>query len=392
MRRTRFWQLLAVAVGALLLVSACGDDEVADTEPEEDEDAAADPEEDDSAEAGEDDADTGDRPFEGETLTVLNWQDFGSDTEYAIEGFEERTGATVEHVYHSSGEELRETLRTGGIGEIDVTNPNFSFLQQMVEEDMLQPLDADRIPNLEHVYDDFMDSEELYAGDELYGAPWIWGSTGLTYNTDHFDEEPTSWEVLWDEEWEGQVGFMDSPIEAIMLTALYLGEDPHDPDLGAVEEALIDMRPNVELYWSSFDDWNRAFTTESISVGNFWAGDAGRMMEEGEPVGYTIPEEGAVGWIDAWTVIADAPNPELAHEWIDWMISEEFLSEWAEDPEGGAPAPANELAAEGLSDAAQERIQDDAEDVDNLAIMSTLSQEEQQEYTDLLSQVKAGAE
>lgn len=375
MKTRRYAAVLALALVGALALAACAEDDADDVAS------------DDSGEATE-----GELPFEGETLTVLNWNDYGSDQDYAVEGFEERTGATVEHVYHSSGEELREILRTGGIGEIDVTNPNFSFLQQMVEEDMLQPLDEDRIDNLDEVYEDFLQSDDLYADGELYGAPWVWGSTGLTYNTEHFDEEPTSWGVLWDDAWEGQVGFMDSPVEAIMLTALYLGDDPHDPDLDAVREALVDMRPNVELYWGSSDDWTRAFTTEAISVGNFWAGDAGSMMEEGEPVGYVIPEEGAVGWIDAWTVVADSPNPELAHAWIDWMISEEFLVEWAEDPEGNAPAPANEVAQEQLPEEVKARIQAYPEQVEDLAIMGTLTQEEQQAYTDLLAEVKAGVQ
>lgn len=375
MKTRRYAAVLALALVGALALAACAEDDADDVAS------------DDSGEATE-----GELPFEGETLTVLNWNDYGSDQDYAVEGFEERTGATVEHVYHSSGEELREILRTGGIGEIDVTNPNFSFLQQMVEEDMLQPLDEDQIDNLDEVYEDFLQSDDLYADGELYGAPWVWGSTGLTYNTEHFDEEPTSWGVLWDDAWEGQVGFMDSPVEAIMLTALYLGDDPHDPDLDAVREALVDMRPNVELYWGSSDDWTRAFTTEAISVGNFWAGDAGSMMEEGEPVGYVIPEEGAVGWIDAWTVVADSPNPELAHAWIDWMISEEFLVEWAEDPEGNAPAPANEVAQEQLPEEVKARIQAYPEQVEDLAIMGTLTQEEQQAYTDLLAEVKAGVQ
>ena len=362
--------LLASAAALALVVAACGGEDIVD----------------------ESDTDVAEAlPFEGETLTVLNWNNFGSDTEYAIEGFKERTGAEVEHVYHSGGEELRQILRTGGIGEIDVTNPNFSFLQQMVDEGMLQPLDERLIPNLEDVYDDFMEAEDLSADGELYGAPWVWGSTGLTYNTEHFDEAPTSWAVLWDAEMQGRVGFMDSPVEAVMLAALFIGEDPHDPDLDAVREALIDLRPNVQIYWGSQDDWIRSFTTEAISVGNFWAGDAGMMIEEGYPVGYTIPEEGAVGWVDAWTVVADSPNPELAHAWIDWMISVEFLTQWAEDPVGGAPAPANAAAQAALPEDVIERIQAFPDQVEDLAIMMGLTEEQQQAYTDLLSEVKAGA-
>lgn len=331
-----------------------------------------------------------DRPFEGQTLTVLNWNGYGSDTELAIQGFEERTGASVRHVYHAGGEELRQILRTGGIGEIDVALPNPTYILQMVEEGMLQPVDRSQLDNLDKIAPNFLEVEDLFSGDELYGVPWVWGSTGLTYNTEAFPEPPTSWAVLWDEASRGEVAFMDSPIEAIMLASLYLGQDPHDPDLDAVREALEELHQNVQVYWSSSDDFNRAIITGAVTVGNYWAGNAGSLMAEGHPVGYVIPEEGAAGWLSTWVIVRDAPSKELAHAWIDWMISTEFQLGWANDPEGGSPAPANAVASAQLSDEARERVQAFAEHADGLAIMQSLTPEQQQTYTDLLAEVKAG--
>lgn len=337
------------------------------------------------------DAKAGDRPFEGEVLTVLNWNSYGSDSDLAVEGFEELTGAEVEHVYHTGYEELAQTLRTGGIGKIDVAEINPSYVQQYYDEGFIDKIDESAIENLDLVADTFMEVDDLYIDGDLYSVPWVWGSTGLTYNTEHLDEEPTSWGILWDDEMEGEVALMDDPVEAVMLVALYIGEDPHDPDLDAVREAMVDLRDNVELFWGSTDDFTRAFTTEAISAGNYWAGDAGKLASSGEPVGYVIPEEGAPAWVSTWSVLADAPNPELAHAWIDWMISTEFLAGWVNDPDLGAPAPATVEAQEALTDEAVQRTQAFPDQVDRLAIMQELSQERQQQYTDLLAEVKAGS-
>lgn len=331
-----------------------------------------------------------DLPFEGQTLTVLNWNGYGSDTELALRGFEERTGATVRHVYHSGGEEMRQILRMGGIGQIDVIAPNGSFLLQLVDEGMVAPIDTARISTLDEISPDFLMSPDISRDGVLYGVPWVWGSTGLTYSTEAFAEPPTSWAVLWDEANRGNVGVMDSPVEAIMLAALHLGLDPHDPDLGQVRDALRELHRNVQLYWSSGDDWDRAFLTGAVTVGNYWSGNAGTLMAQGEPAGYVIPEEGAVGWMDTWSIVADAPNPELAHAWIDWMTGAEFLTAWAEDPAGAAPAPANAIAASMLSEAARARTQSYPEVVERLAIMQNLSPERQQVWTDLWAEVKSG--
>ncbi len=331
-----------------------------------------------------------DLPFEGQTLTVLNWNGYGSDTELALRGFEERTGATVRHVYHSGGEELRQILRSGGIGQIDVALPNPTYILQMVEEGMLQPVDPDLLDNMSKIAPNFLEVDDLYSDGALYGVPWVWGSTGLTYNTEAFPEPPTSWLVLWDEANRGRVAFMDSPIEAVMLAALHLGQDPHDPDLDAVRSALEELHENVQTYWGSSDDFNRAIITGAVTVGNYWSGNAGSLIAEGHPVGYVIPDEGAAGWLSTWVIVRDAPSSDLAHAWIDWMISTEFQLGWAEDPEAGAPAPANAEAAALLSDAARGRVQAYGEHAERLSIMQSLTPEQQQVYTDLLAEVKSG--
>ena len=328
---------------------------------------------------------------EGRTLTVLNYNEFGSDRKFATEQFEKMTGAKVKHVYHAGAEEIRQNLRTGGVGNIDVVEPNTTFLLQLVGQNLIEPIDESKVPNLKKVYPEFLSNPGIRKDGKLYGAPVLWGTTGLVYNTDKIKEKPTSWAALWDPAMKKKVAFRDSAENAIMFAAMYLGQDPYQPELTSVRKALKELRPNIATYWGSSDDFNRAFTTGATQIGNYWDGNTGNLQAEGEPIGYVVPKEGAVGWLDTWSIVKDAPNKDLAYAWIDWMLSTEFQTDWANDPKGAAPGSANIEVSDKLTAEARKRLLTVQINPDEVFMGRPISPKTQQVYQDLWEEVKAGS-
>jgi spermidine/putrescine transport system substrate-binding protein len=332
----------------------------------------------------------GDLPFAGQTLTVANWKDYGSDIPWAVKHFEELTGAKVVHQYFNSEEELLNMLRSGGVGNVDVALPNLAYLQPAIDDGLLQPVDSSRLKNFELLAEKLRAQKDLSRDGKLYGVPWMWGSTSLAYNTEAVEGPVDSWSVLWDPGNRGQVGFFDDAPTAIQTAALYLGEDPYDPDLERVRETLLDLKGNVRLFWASADDWTKAFSTGEITMGNLWSGLAGTQIANGDPVAYVVPKEGAVGWLDSWTIVKEAPHPELAYKWIDYMTSVAFQSRWAQDPDRSSPGPANLEALESLPKDVIARIQADPAMLDKLTLQRAVPPQELEEWTKLWQEVKAG--
>lgn len=326
---------------------------------------------------------------EGRTLVVANWNDYGSDMPWAVEEFEERTGATVVHQYFNSQEEMLAMLRSGGVGEVDLILPNLAYIGQAIDEGLVQPVDLSQLENVGDLYPQFVEEEGLTRDGETYGVPWVWGSTSLAYNSEEITEELDSWDALWDPAYAGRVAFFDDAPTAIQTAALYAGEDPQDPDLDAVREALLELKPATQVYWSSADDWTRGFSAGSVVIGNLWSGLAGTQVAAGDPVTYTIPQEGAPGWLDSWAIVDQAPNEDLAYEFIDWMTSEEFQLRWAQDEDRSSPAPANSLVHEQLDEATAERIQSDPAAIEQLAMQRDIDQETLTAWTQLWQEVKA---
>lgn len=379
MRHRMTAAISALAAGSILL-SACSSGSASESE------SPANTAANQSSESSE--SQPGAKPFEGQTLTVLNYKAFGSDEDYAIKGFEELTGAKVEHVYHSGAEELRRILRTGGIGNIDVLQPNTTFVQQLASEGLIDPLDESKIPNLSKASPDFVANENLHYDGKLYAAPVVWGTTPMFFKTSA-GEVPTDWSALWDPKYKGRVSIRDNAENAITIAALYLGQDPYHPDLDTVEDALMKLRPQILNFWTSEDDITRSASTDLVDVGYAWDSTIAGIAREGYDYQLVVPEGGVIGWLDGWAIAHDSPHPDLAHAWINWMISTEFQTEWLNDPNGSAPASANQEVKANLTDEALDRLPALGIDPSKVLVGASIDPDVQQKYQDMWERVKA---
>jgi spermidine/putrescine transport system substrate-binding protein len=326
---------------------------------------------------------------EMKTLTVLNWKGYGSDADYSAKVFEEMYNCKVEHVYFTSLEEMLTMLRTGGLGTIDVLLPNSNVLLQAWQEGLIQPVDTSKMENYMLLKEDLRNFDDaIDAEGNVYGVPWAWGTTSLGYNTDVIEEEITSWASLWDDKYAGKVAYFDDYNTAILTAALYLQEeDPYNPDLEKVQAALIELKENTRTYWSSYDDYLKPFAAGEIVIGNMWTGLASTLYRNGDPINYVYPVEGAVGWSDFWAIATDAPNPDLAHKWLDFMSGEQFQTDFANDPYGAIPSNTDALSA--LTDDLKKAFFIYPEAPTNLVMQASQDEETKQAWLEVWNNVKS---
>lgn len=277
--------------------------------------------------------------FEGQTLVVASWQNYGADDPASLKHFEAMTGAKVKNVSFTSEDGLLQMLRQGGLGQIDVVLPNLEYVVTAAKQGLLEPIDQSRVTTWSSLEQRFRDLPSIRDGGKLYAVPWVQGATSLAINPTLVKPAPTSWKVLWDPANRGKVAFFDDPTTAIMTAALYLGEDPQKPNLDRIRKALMDLKANVKLFWSSADDWNKAFTTGAVTMGNLWSGLAGTLKANGHPLDFILPTEGTVIWGDTWAIARNAPHLDLAYEWVNFLTSKTYFVDWISNP-----GPNQELA------------------------------------------------
>jgi spermidine/putrescine transport system substrate-binding protein len=331
--------------------------------------------------------------YSGQTLVVASWAHYGDDDPASLKRFEEMTGANVKNVYFTSEDGLLEMLRQGGLGKIDVTLPNLEYVLAGAKEGLFQPLDVSRVKTWASLEGRFRNVASIRYNGQIYAVPWVQGATSLTVNPTLVNPVPTSWKVLWDPANKGKVAFFDDPTTAVMTAALYLGIDPQNPDLDKIRKALLDLKSNVRLFWSSADDWNKAYLTGAITMGNLWSGLAGTLKSNGHPLEFILPPEGTVVWVDTWAIANNTPRLDLAYEWINFLTSKEYFVDWITHPGPNQQlaVPVNIDAIDALPKAAADRLQayKIAHYSGPMALQAGISPDLLKSWTELWEEVKA---
>jgi putrescine transport system substrate-binding protein len=272
-------------------------------------------------------------------LHVYNWADYiGAST---IADFEAETGIRVHYDQYDSAEIVEAKLLAGATG-YDVVMHGAQYSSRLIPIEIFQPLDRGRIPNWRHLDPEILRILARYDPGNLHAAPYMWGSTGFAYNVERVrermpDAPVESGDMIFRPEVLARfadcgVSFLDSPTDVIQMALAYLGRDVNstDPaDLRAAEALLDAVRPHVK-YFSSTRMLNDLPNGE-VCIAMSWSGDyavaRARAAEAGVAVdlAYTVPSEGSVSWFDGIFVPADAPHPENAHRFIDFVLRPEVM-------------------------------------------------------------------
>lgn len=254
--------------------------------------------------------------FEGQTLVLYNWLYFVSDT--AIAEFETRCGVTVRLETFGSNEELIGSIRQGNPG-YDIAVPADYGIAIMAREGLIQQIDLSRIPNYANI-------DDLYKGlsfdpNEEYSVPYLWGTFGALYNLDVAGEEITTWEQIWN--FSGRIGWTDDQRSILGVALSELGYNPNSTDEAEVYEArdlLLGYATNTNLIHIS-EDPTPLFVRGDLDMILTYSGDAfQRILEcECDNLKYVIPIEGSVLDVESMVLLKDAPNPDLAYLFMDFM-------------------------------------------------------------------------
>jgi putrescine transport system substrate-binding protein len=273
-------------------------------------------------------------------VNVYNWSDYIDSS--IITDFTKETGIKVVYDVYDSNEILETKLLAGGSG-YDVVVPTSSFLARQIEAGVYQKLDKSRLPNLSNMWDMVSERTVVFDPGNEYSINYMWGTIGIGYNVNKIKEvlgtdEIDSWQTVFDPEQAAKlkdcgINFLDSPTDMIPVTLAYLGLDPdsHEPeDIARAEETLLKVRPYVRKFHSS--EFINGLANGDICIAVGWSGDVFQARDRAEEadngveLNYVIPKEGTQMWFDQMAIPADAPHPQEAHEFLNYMMKPEVIA------------------------------------------------------------------
>lgn len=248
---------------------------------------------------------------------VYNWGEYID--ERVIEVFEKETGIKVHYDYFQQNEDMYPIIATGA-AKYDVVCPSDYMIQKMIDEDLLQPLNYDNIPNIVNIDPDYLKSAENFDPGNLYSVPYCWGTVGILYNKTMVDEPIDSWGVLFDEKYKGEILMIESVRDGFMIPLTYLGYDQNTTNEAELDEALALLQKQYPLVQAYVVDQVRdKMIGGEAAIGVIYSGEAIYTQRENEDLVYVVPKEGSNVWIDAWVVPKNAENKENAEAWIDFL-------------------------------------------------------------------------
>ncbi|MEO0822684.1 MAG: polyamine ABC transporter substrate-binding protein [Pseudomonadota bacterium] len=277
---------------------------------------------------------------EEKVVNVYNWSDYID--EEILADFEAETGIKVVYDVYDSNEVLETKLLAGGTG-YDIVVPTGTFLQRQIQAGVYQKLDKSKLPNLKNMWDRIAERTAVYDPGNEHSINYMWGTTGIGYNVAAAKErlgteKIDSWEVIFNPEMLSKftdcgVHFLDTPEEIVPAALNYLGYDGASQDVGEMEEAfalLEKVRPHVTQFHSS--QYVNGLANGDVCLAVGWSGDVLQSRDRaaeannGIVVEYAIPKEGALMWFDNMAIPKDAPHPENAHLFLDYIMRPEVIA------------------------------------------------------------------
>lgn len=249
---------------------------------------------------------------------VYNWGEY-IDPE-TLTMFEKETGIKVIYDEYDTNEDMYPKVAAGS-SAYDVICPSDYMIQKMIQNDLLQEVNFDKMPNAKaNIEEQYYIQSRDFDPENKYSIPYCWGTVGILYNKTMVDDPVDSWSILWDEKYKDNILMQNSVRDAMMVALKLKGYSMNtldETELTAAKNALIEQKPLVQAY--VIDQVRDKMIGSEAALGVIYSGEAIYTQRENADLEYVIPKEGTNVWIDSWVIPKNAPNKENAEKFIDFM-------------------------------------------------------------------------
>ncbi|RVD43959.1 MAG: polyamine ABC transporter substrate-binding protein [Mesorhizobium sp.] len=278
-------------------------------------------------------------------VNIYNWSDYIDPK--VLDQFTAETGIKVVYDVYDDNKILETKLLAGRTG-YDIVVPSAYFLQRQILAGVYQPLDRSKLANEKNLWPALMKRMELYDPGNRYAINLMWGTTGIGVNVDKvkaaLGSVPDSWSLVFDPANMAKlqgcgVTMLDAPDDVLPAALNYLGLDPNSKnvdDLQKAADVVAKVRPYIRNFTSSA--YIEGLATGDICVAIGWSGDVlqarDRALEAAKGLGtkpinvaYILPKEGGQIWFDSVAIPADAPHPDEAHQFLNFIMRPEIAAQ-----------------------------------------------------------------
>ena len=273
-------------------------------------------------------------------INVLMWTDY-LPPDYLAE-FTAETGIKVNYAHVGSNEEIINKMKTTKGKGVDICSPTHMRSRQWANLELLQPWDYSRISNIGNVNPAMLkvgDAEWNFGGAGSHWIAQMWGTEAIAWRTDLYSPpggEP-SYGNIWDGSAEGNT--MIRPHSGMLGAGLYMetigeldsgdfwstysSEEKMRPVWQKITDFCIANKNQIKLFWNDADSQKNGFLSDGVVVGQTWDGPPISLKNNGEPIYYQAPKEGAMAWVDGMSLSRAATNIDQAYAFVEFAYRQE---------------------------------------------------------------------
>jgi putrescine transport system substrate-binding protein len=274
-------------------------------------------------------------------LNLYIWSDYLAPN--TLSDFEKQFGIKVHAAYFDTNETLETKLLAGNSG-FDIVVPTASYFERQIKAGAFLTLDKSKLPNWQNMDPQLMGKVAQHDPGNAHGIIYMWGTNGIGYNEKMIkalmpDAPLDSWRLIFDPEVAAKVAkcgisLLDSPAEMLRAVYSYMGKNPNSQnadDLAQAEAVLAKIRPYIRNFSSSEYIEALANGDLCISVGYngdiMQARDRAKEAAKGIEIKYAVPKEGSILWFDMLAIPKDAPDPDSAYAFMNYMMTPQVIAD-----------------------------------------------------------------
>lgn len=259
---------------------------------------------------------------EGNVVNMYNWGEY-IDKE-VLDEFTRETGIKVNYETFVTNEDMYLKIKQGG-SNYDIVVPSDYMIEKMIKEDMLEPIDKNKLSNYKNIDEKFLNKS--YDPESKYSIPLYWGTLGILYNKNLVDGEITSWADLWNEKHKDKIIMLDSSRDSLAAALLKNGfsmNSRNKEELEIAKKDLIKQKKSILAYL--VDEAKDNMLAENAAIAVMYSGDATELLNADKKFKYVKPKEGTNLWFDSMVILKNSKNKENAHKLINFLIKKEILT------------------------------------------------------------------
>ena len=324
-------------------------------------------------------------------VNVYNWGEYISDTSgdlNVLKEFEAKTGIKVNYTTYATNEELYSKLKSGG-ANYDVVIPSDYMINRLINEDMLEKINYENIPNYENIMEEYKNLD--FDPTNEYSVPYTWGTVVLIYNTKYVTKPVDSWDILWDEEYKGKIVMFHNSRDAFGISLKRLGYSLNTTDTDELEKAAEELKKQKEVLQGYYmDEIFNKMGSEEAYIAPYYAGDALTMIDDNPNLAAVYPKEGTNRFVDSMCIPKGAKNKENAEAFINFLCEAEIAA--ANSEYIGYSTP-NQAAYDLLDDEIRENeiTYPDAEILEDTEMFLNLPEDINKKIDDLWTEIRGSS-